>query len=174
MAAIGARRSVPEREPRLRRFNPRRDLSGVLEFQYEVYETNFPGFRVDRSFRDDYERDMRRASRDPNEAMFVLEQDGELCGFIWAALMSTLVDPRVGYIKNVYVAPHLRGEGQAGRLMEAVERWLAERGGVEKIMLDASMCNQRAIAFYRKMGYEIERVRMVKRRDAPEDRLEMG
>lgn len=162
MAAIRAERDLPRSEPILRRFNVRRDLETVLDFQFEVYEGNFPGFRVDRAFRQDYTRDLRRAAGDPTEMMLVLEQDGRLCGFIWASMMATLVDAKVGYIKNVYVAPHLRGTGQAGRLMEAIEDWLWDQGA-EKIMLDASMVNQRAVAFYEKLGYGIERVRMVKR-----------
>ncbi|MBD3292111.1 MAG: GNAT family N-acetyltransferase, partial [Armatimonadia bacterium] len=162
MAAIRAERDLPREEPQLRRFNLRRDLDGVLDFQFEVYESNFPGFHVNQGFRDDYTRDLRRAAGDPTEMMFVLEQEGQLCGFIWGSLMATLVDPRVGYIKNVYVAPHLRGQGHAERLMQVMEAWLWDQGA-EKIMLDASMVNQRAVAFYEKVGYGIERVRMVKR-----------
>lgn len=162
MAAIRAERELPQSEPRLRRFNLRRDLDAVLDFQFEVYEVNFPGFHVDRAFRADYTRDIRRAAGDPTEMMFVLEQDGELCGFIWGSLMSTLVDSRVGYIKNVYLAAHLRGSGQAVRLMQILEDWFWDQGA-EKIMLDASMVNERAVAFYEKVGYDIERVRMVKR-----------
>ncbi len=162
MAAIRAERSLSAGEPTLRRFNLRRDIETVLDFQFEVYEGNFPGFRVDRAFRDDYTRDLRRAASDPTEMLFVLEQDGELAGFVWGSMMSTLVDARVGYIKNVYVTPHLRGSGQAHRLMEAIEGWIWDQGA-EKIMLDASVSNERAMGFYEKLGYDVERVRMVKR-----------
>lgn len=162
MAATRAERPAALKEPQLRPFNLRRDLDAVLEFQYEVYETNFPGFRVDRFFREDYARDLRRAARDPGEAMYVLEEEGKLCGFIWGAIMTTLVDPRVGYIKNVYVAPHLRGTGQAERMMAALEQWLFDMGA-DKVMLDASTCNPRAVRFYERIGYATERVRMVKR-----------
>ena len=168
MAAAGSELQLSGDEPAVRPFNVRRDIDAVLDFQYEVYEGNFPGFCVDRSFREEYGRDLRRAARDSREALMVLEQDGRLCGFIWAALMSTLVDARVGYIKNVYVAPHLRGSGQAQRLMAAIERWLCDQGA-EKIMLDASTCNPRALAFYARLGYDVERVRMVKRLGPDED-----
>lgn len=168
-----AEEALPRGEPTLRAFNPRRDLAQVLDFQVEVYEVNFPGFRVDEFFREDYAREIRRAARDPNEMLLVLEQDGRLCGFIWAAVISTMVDPRVGYIKNVYVAPHLRGRGQAQRLMTAAEEWLTAQG-VDKIMLDASLGNQRAIAFYQKLSYVTERVRMVKRVVPPTGRLATG
>ena len=33
--------------PTIRRFNWRRDRKAALQFQYETYERNFPGFRVD-------------------------------------------------------------------------------------------------------------------------------
>jgi ribosomal protein S18 acetylase RimI-like enzyme len=162
MAAIRVERDLPQDAPKIRRFRLRQDLDAVLEFQFEVYETNFPGFHVDQSFRDDYTRDIRRASGDPTEMMFVLEQDDHVVGFIWGSLMATLVDDRVGYIKNVYVSPHLRGGGDARRLMDVMEAWLWDQG-VSKIMLDASTVNERAVAFYDKLGYDVERVRMVKR-----------
>ncbi|HCA47058.1 MAG TPA: hypothetical protein DEP45_06715 [Armatimonadetes bacterium] len=162
MAAIRFERSLPQTGPTIRRFSLRKDLETVLEFQFEVYEGNFPGFRVDKSFRDDYTRDLRRAAGDPNEMLYVLEEDRQLVGFIWGAMMATLVDDRVGYIKNVYVAPHLRGTGEAQRLMDAIEDWMWDQDA-EKIMLDASVVNARAVAFYEKLGYDVERVRMVKR-----------
>ncbi len=146
----------------IRRFNLRRDREQVLDFQHEVYETNFPGLVVDAFFLADYQRDLRRAARSPNEALFVMEDGGQLCGFIWAAMISTIIDARVGYIKNVYVAPQLRGCGQAERLMAVAEQWLREQG-LDKIMLDASVVNRRAVRFYEKLGYATERVRMVKR-----------
>ncbi|MGD9497020.1 MAG: GNAT family N-acetyltransferase [Armatimonadota bacterium] len=161
MARAEAERAEAQAEPRVRRLNPRRDLEQVLEFQREVYEVNFPGFRVDHYFLEEYSRDLRRAARDPAQMMFVLEHDGRVCGFIWGAVMSTLVDAKVGYIKNVYVVPHLRGMGQAQRLMTAVEQWLYDQGA-DKVMLDASVCNPRAVAFYQRVGYSTERVRMVK------------
>ncbi len=170
MAAIRAERDLPQDEPTIRRFHLRRDLDAVLEFQFEVYETNFPGFRVDQGFRDDYTRDLRRADRDPTEMLFVLEQEDHVVGFIWGSMMRTLVDDRVGYIKNVYVAPHLRGSGQSQRLMDVMEAWLWDQGA-SKIMLDASTVNERAVAFYEKLGYDIERVRMVKRPDDDETNL---
>jgi len=149
-------------EPTILPFNFRRDCEKVLDFQYEVYERNFPGLVVDSFFLEDYRSDLRRAARASNEALFVMQQEGELCGFVWASIISTIVDARVGYIKNVYVAPHLRGRGQAERLMAVAEQWLREQA-IEKIMLDASVVNQRAVRFYEKAGYATERVRMVKR-----------
>lgn len=162
MAAIRSRPRSARHAPRIRRFEVRKDLEAVLDFQYEVYEGNFPGFRIDNDFREEFRRDLKRAARDPGEIMFVLEQDSELCGFIWASMMTTLVDPRVGYIKNVYVAPHLRGHGWAEKLMAPVEEWVLGHGA-DRVMLDASVVNPRAVSFYRRVGYDVERVRMVKR-----------
>ena len=46
--------------------------------------------------------------------------------------------------------------------MAVAEQWLREQG-LDKIMLDASVVNRRAVRFYEKLGYATERVRMVKR-----------
>ncbi len=65
MAAIRFERSLPKEGPTIRRFSLRKDLETVLEFQFEVYEGNFPGFRVDSEVRDDYTRDILRAAGEP-------------------------------------------------------------------------------------------------------------
>jgi len=147
--------------PMIREFNWRQDRRAVLSFQREVYERNFPGFTVDKAFLRDYASQLRRAISSWSEQMWVLEADGELCGFVWVALISTLIDPCVGYIKNVYVVPHLRGQGWGKALLSTAEQWSADQGAA-KVVLDASACNQEAVGLYSAQGYEIVRHRMEK------------
>lgn len=155
-------------EPYLREFRWRTDYETVLSFQKEVYETNFPGFRMSSVFLRDYEQQLRQALRHPSEKLYVLEDDQGVCGFLWLALITTMVEPLVGYIKNIYVAPRRRRQGYAQMMLEEAERWFRAHG-CEKAALDASVCNPRAVEIYLHAGYHIARLRMEKNLLAKDD-----
>ena len=145
----------------IRQFDLRRDLQAVLQFQHEIYERNFPGFEVNQKFLNDFARQLRAADRSPAEQLWVLEIADQVRGFVWGALITSMIDEFVGYIKNVYVAPELRGQGYGHRLLETAEEWFRAEGA-PKAALDASVCNQQALSFYTKAGYCTERLRMEK------------
>ena len=146
---------------RLRKLNWRRDRDAVLGFQYEVYETNFPGYTVDDAFIGDYSLSLRDALRNPNENLLVLEKDGRVVGFVWMSLMSTLLDTCVGYIKNLYVVRELRGQGYGRMMLEAADEWF-QMHGATKATLDASVVNKQAVGLYERVGYQTTRLRMEK------------
>jgi ribosomal protein S18 acetylase RimI-like enzyme len=147
--------------PHLREFRWRTDRDAVLGFQAEIYEMNFPGFRIHAAFLRDYEQQLRQSLRHPSEHLMVLEDGEGLCGFLWVALINTMVEPFVGYIKNIYVAPRLRARGYGRMLLSAADQWFRSRG-CTKASLDASACNGRAVAVYEAAGYAAVRVRMEK------------
>lgn len=147
--------------PRIRPINWRADRAAVMSFQKEIYETNFPGFTVSVGFLRDYEAQLRQATRSQMERVLVLEDSTGVCGFVWMALVSTMVEPLVGYIKNMYVAPALRGQGWGGRLLAEADQWF-ESHACPKAALDATVSNAAAVAAYRKAGYEPARYRMEK------------
>jgi ribosomal protein S18 acetylase RimI-like enzyme len=157
-----------EQRAKLKAFNWRDHGPQVLRFQYEVYERNFEGFRVTQGFLADYERQLRQALRNPFEGMWVLVEGDEVVGFVWAAIMATLVDERLGYVKNLYVAPRVRGQGCGERLLEAAEEWMRQ-SGCPRASLDVTVGNQTAVALYRRSGYDIQRYRMEKDLNAPEE-----
>lgn len=148
--------------PRVRELRWPADREAVLSFQYEVYEHNFPGFRVTQSFLQEYAQQIRQAARSPYERLYVLEDEGRVVGFIWIEVRGTMIDPVIGYIKNVYVAPELRGQGQAQLLLSAADDWFRSQG-CSKASLDVSVCNEAAIRCYQRAGYETARYRMEKR-----------
>ncbi|MCK4323425.1 MAG: GNAT family N-acetyltransferase [Armatimonadetes bacterium] len=145
----------------IRQFDLRRDLQAVLQFQHEIYERNFPGFEVNQKFLDDFACQLRAADRSPAEQLWVLEIADQIRGFVWGALITSMIDEFVGYIKNVYVTPELRGQGYGHRLLETAEEWFRTEGA-PKAVLDASVCNQQALSLYTKAGYCTERLRMEK------------
>jgi len=145
----------------VRRFDFGRDVEDVLRFQVEIYERNFPGFRVTESFLRDYRRTLKRASRLWSEGIFVLDEAKRPRGFLWVSLIATMVSPCVGYVKNVYVDPDLRGKGWGRELVRVAEAWARERGA-KQVELDASVCNPDAIALYEQFGYRTVRLRMAR------------
>ncbi|MFQ6098028.1 MAG: GNAT family N-acetyltransferase [Armatimonadota bacterium] len=148
-------------EPVFRELNWRTDREAVLEFQRETYELNFPGFKVGPSFLREYAAAIREGQR-RGEGLFVLEKDGRVCGFLWVCLMSTMVSPCVGYIKNLYVDPEHRGRGYGRLLVQKADEWFKAQG-VASAQLTASTCNPAAMRLYEKMGYRPIRVEMEKR-----------
>jgi ribosomal protein S18 acetylase RimI-like enzyme len=145
----------------VRELNFNRDIETILRFQVEIYETNFPGFRVTEQFLRDYRRQLRRVVRQWNEGLFVLDDGERPRGFLWVGLISTLICPTIGYVKNIYIDPDLRGQGWGRELLRTAEQWAAERGAQE-IELDASVCNQEAVRMYETAGYRTRRLRMAK------------
>ena len=53
--------------PQIKRLNWRTHHRDVLEFQREIYETNFPGFVVSKRFLRDYASQLRRSLNDPHQ-----------------------------------------------------------------------------------------------------------
>ena len=150
-----------EQLAKIKAFNWRDHGPPVLRFQFEVYERNFQGFRVTQAFLADYERQLRQALRNPFEGLWVLEEGGEVVGFVWAAIMATLVDERLGYIKNLYVTPRVRGQRYGERLLAAAEEWMRQ-SGCPRAALDVTVDNETAVALYRRSGYCLKRYRMEK------------
>ena len=147
--------------PQVRELRWPADRDAVLSFQYVVYEGNFPGFRVTAEFLREYAQQIKMASRSPYEKLYVLDDNGQVCGFIWMEVRGTMIDPLIGYIKNIYVAPQWRGQGYAQALLHAADEWFM-RQGCTKASLDVSVCNEQAINCYRHAGYEVTRYRMEK------------
>ena len=59
------------------------------------------------------------------------------------------MDPRCGFVFNVYVQPPHRKQGLARRLMEAMQDWCRSEG-IERIVLNASTFGK---PLYDQMGY---------------------
>lgn len=61
------------------------------------------------------------------------------------------MDPRCGFVFNVYTDQAHRKQGLAGRLMDAMHEWCRSQG-IERIVLNASTFGQ---PLYEQMGYVI-------------------
>lgn len=92
---------------------------------------------------------------------------GEREGAVIASVMAGYEGHR-GWVNYLSVAPALRGQGLATRLMREVERLLLARG-CPKISLLVRSGNADVLAFYRKLGYGQDEVVALGKRLVPDD-----
>ena len=77
-------------------------------------------------------------------------------------------DGHRGWVYYLGVAPDHRGKGLGRTLMAAAEEWLRERNA-PKIQLMVREDNDRAIGFYKALGYEVQPVVTIGKRLDPEN-----
>lgn len=94
---------------------------------------------------------------DPEDETAPLEEmDAAFAGWINAGLEPTegyLDPPERLFIGNLYVAPGYRGTGLADELIERAMQYAREEGCVE-FSLGVEATNERAMAYYEKLGFE--------------------
>lgn len=67
-----------------------------------------------------------------------------------------------GWVFDLSIHPQCWGQGLGQLLMEHAENFVRERG-LDAIGLGVTIANQRALSFYRQLGYQEERIQMVKK-----------
>lgn len=99
---------------------------------------------------------------DPDACVFVAEEEGEVTGYVYAALeplsWKELRGP-AGFIHDVAVREDVRRGGAATRLLEAAVAWLRERGA-PRIILWTAAPNAAAQALFRRLGFRETMVEM--------------
>jgi ribosomal protein S18 acetylase RimI-like enzyme len=89
-----------------------------------------------------------------------------LAGTLDASLVATAVvghDGHRGWVYYLAVARGARGRGYGRAMMDACERWLADRG-VPKLNLMVRVGNEPVLGFYEALGYGRDEVVVISRR----------
>jgi ribosomal protein S18 acetylase RimI-like enzyme len=102
--------------------------------------------------------DLERALAGPSSTVLTGTLDGSL---VATAIVGH--DGHRGWVYYLAVAPSARGRGHGRAMMEAAERWLAERG-VPKLNLMVRANNEAVIGFYAALGYGRDEVVVLSRR----------
>ncbi len=99
----------------------------------------------------------------PGAVTFIAEDGaGERLGFVHAEpMLDIFTDQIAAYIPLLAVTEAAQGQGTAKALMAAVEQW-AKRQGYASLSLDVFASNARGRAFYARLGYGEETLRLVK------------
>jgi ribosomal protein S18 acetylase RimI-like enzyme len=102
--------------------------------------------------------DIERKLAIQRELFFVARVSGDVVGTAMGGY-----DGHRGWVYYVAVSPRHRRRGIGAALMRAVEEALLERG-CRKLNLQVRSANRGAVAFHRRLGYEVEdRISMGKR-----------
>jgi ribosomal protein S18 acetylase RimI-like enzyme len=93
----------------------------------------------------------------PDKVLFVAEFDAGIVGVLLIMIRTSPADPifhprRYAYIDEVAVVERWRGRGVGRALMIRAHEWAQERGAKE-VELHVWESNERAIAFYERLGY---------------------
>ncbi len=141
---VVVRRAGPEEWRELRDVR----LRALAEAPYAFGST----YEREAAFSDDQWRE--RAAR-PDSVTVVAEHQGRFVGCASGTRAMVGTEPVEGSIAallGMWVEPGARGSGIAERIVEAVEDW-AREADYESIGLGVTVGNDRAIAFYRRIGY---------------------
>jgi ribosomal protein S18 acetylase RimI-like enzyme len=71
-----------------------------------------------------------------------------------------------GHVADLAVTESARRLGVGTALMKAGEAWARDRG-FDLLSLDVWSTNHAALAFYRRLGYPVDALRLIKRLDRP-------
>ena len=141
-----------------------RDLGEAVGEQ--LLSTEFDREELVESFVDSYDVSDRRCwvtLDEVDEPTAGLDEiDAVFAGWINAGIEPTdpfLDPPDRLYIGNLYVRPAYRGSGLADQLVARAVQYAQEEGCVE-LTLDVERDNERALAYYEKLGFEAARYSM--------------
>lgn len=124
-----------------------------------AYEPSSFGWHPKRKRREMLEKEMkyllvREPAASVDEKSADLREAGPVVGFL-SFMMTHDSTPSVPvlYVYEVHLEEHLRRTGLGSHLM-AVAESIAEKVGVEKVMLTCFLSNEKALNFYGRRGYE--------------------
>ena len=104
-------------------------------------------------------------AQDPQSTVLVAEGgDGAPLGFISLKVGKDAVGVARGHVADLAVTADARRIGVGTALMRAGEAWARDQG-LPALSLDVWSTNERALTFYRRLGYSAESLCLIKRLD---------
>jgi GNAT superfamily N-acetyltransferase len=151
--------------PRVRPFRPE-DLAALLPLVGRLASFGPPPWREAAEMTRTVEAQFRRLAAEglpPGHALLLAESaDGGVLGFVYLEVQRDFFTQRPhGHVSDVAVAAEAEGTGVGRALMAAAEAW-ARQSGFDRLTLNVFALNARARAFYGRLGYGEDTVRMVK------------
>jgi ribosomal protein S18 acetylase RimI-like enzyme len=100
-------------------------------------------------------------STEPGRFVYVAEVDGEVVGFLSGEERAHWSGELDLYVGELVVAPESEGKGVGRSLMAAVTEY-AKQHGIHRITMETGAANEAARAFYQRLGFAPEDVRLTK------------
>lgn len=100
--------------------------------------------------------------QDQGSTVLIAERDGAAVGLISLRVDHDAAGFERAHVADLAVTPDARRIGVGRALMQAAESWASERG-LLMLGLDVWSTNDRALGFYRHLGYRPESMTLIKR-----------
>lgn len=141
------------------------DLEFLLSLVPRLSEMGLPPFRQEEAVqaftRDFVQKTLQETGA--NSFILIAEREGKQLGFIHVEEDEEFFSGKPhGYIANLAISREAEGQGVGKALMGAAETWAKEKG-FEFMSLFVFATNQHARAFYEKLGYDEDSLRLTKR-----------
>jgi ribosomal protein S18 acetylase RimI-like enzyme len=120
-----------------------------------------------------WQRRVARGAAGPESGLFVAVDDGRFVAKASCFVESEITEHVSTQIVGVYVSPRHRGNGVAEALLATAIRWAREEPRADRIRLFVMQENQRAAAFYRRIGFRDTGVTVAYPPDPAYSELEM-
>ncbi len=114
-------------------------------------------FSIEKDFQGDknkQQRGLQLLLEHPQAQLFVAEKDGVVVGMLSVQrLISSAEGAWVGFIEDVVVTEHLRGQGIGRALLQAAHTW-AQAQGLQRLQLLVDKNNEAALNFYAQQAWQ--------------------
>lgn len=114
---------------------------------------------------------------DSHTRVFVAEDKGRVVGYVMGVIVDMLPETfsasRSGFLADIYVLPHYRGQGVGRSLVEALRAWLQGRGVTHYEWFVAEK-NAEARAFWQKVGGVDVMIRMRASTESPTTKKDLS
>ena len=139
-----------------------KDDEYILNLSSRFYETPSMAYRDLDTMRESQNALAEQSILKNKANIFIVEQDGEFLGYLEMTKQNDYFTKKpVGYIAAIAVTTSSEGKGVGKMLMRQAELWCKTNKCTE-LVLDVFRSNEKAIAFYKHLGFEEEIVKMVK------------
>jgi GNAT superfamily N-acetyltransferase len=141
------------------------DLGFVIGLVPSLLEFGSPVWRDPDALRSGFGAELARAvsSQGADATTLIAEgQDRTPLGFISLRVVDNIEGGKRGHVADLAVAENARRLGVGTALMKAGEAWALERG-FDLLSLDVWSTNASALAFYRRLGYGVDSLSLIKR-----------
>ncbi|MUV85267.1 GNAT family N-acetyltransferase [Natronomonas sp. CBA1123] len=152
-------------KPTLRPYDPEADREALWELK-RAFETGLGAEGGDEKaatyeskLTDEYRREwlawVDRCVADDERCVTLAVADGEAVGYVFVLPERLAFVWDAAVVNELFVAPDYRGSGVAEALLEAAVGLATEQDlPLDRLLLDVDPANERAYAFYEKLGFE--------------------
>ncbi|MFA5503832.1 MAG: GNAT family N-acetyltransferase [Vulcanimicrobiota bacterium] len=147
------------------------DLSAIMELAVELvvesrspYRPEVPNDRIREFRRRNFEQIHGVFTMSEGGLFVAVDDQGAVIGHILllGGQTDSVTEIQQAWVYDVSVRRDWWGRGVGRKLMETGERF-AQELGIQYVGLGVTAANRRAVGFYEELGYQVERVQMVKK-----------